>query len=116
MTEDADFDAELREEFGYPPEPDVFDYSFDELEEPINLNGHSFDFTHCFGINEMAEPYLGTKAYEKLPAALAAVPGVRAVVQEDREVYYVALNEGADAEQLDEALWQVFIKLAAEQA
>jgi len=114
-----DYDPEIREEFGYPPEPEDMEFGLEQLEEPMTFSDATtgeelpFEFAYSLWVGEMAEPYLGTAAYETLPDVFEAVPGVQMVVQEDREVYYVSAKGDISMEDLEAALWQAFLKVAA---
>ena len=118
MNDEIGIDAELREELGFPPDPADMEFTFEPLDEELTLSDmesgeeYDFPFTHSLWVRDIAEAYLGTNAYTDLVAAFAAVPGIRAVVQIDREVYNMALTEDADEEGLEDALWAAFMKVA----
>jgi len=117
MTEEVDFDAELRAEIGFPPAQEEF-FGFEPLEDEFvdeaDGSPQEFPFTHELFISELAEPYLGLAAFEKLQEVFAEVDGVDALMWQDRDAFFLTLADGANEQQVEAALWQAFLQLAKE--
>lgn len=115
MTDDVDFDAELRAEIGFPPAREEF-FGFEPLEDDFvdEASGEpqDFPFTHELFISELAEPYLGLANYEKLEEAFANVEGVATLMWQDRDAFFLTLEAGADEAAVEEGLWQAFLQIA----
>jgi hypothetical protein len=73
-------------------EPAVDDVEVERTDEP------GFDVE--IWIPESVEPLIGAEAFEALEARFAAIPGIRTLIWEDRELLYAKLERGTRVEEL----------------
>jgi len=79
------------------------------LEEIFKLDNSEWDYQ--VHIHEAAEQYLGTEQFYTLEKRFAAVPGIEAVRQEDRDVFLVR-SKTSSAEEIKKEFWKQFTEAA----
>ena len=96
-------DEQIRSDKGFPPKIDDFYFELTAEKSP---------WTYRLGLFEGAEQYLGTEIFMALPKKFAEIPGVKKVLQDDRE-WYLIQSEGLTKDQIRKALWSKFVEAAS---